>query len=359
MSIETKSAGGDGAARGRAGGAPRARATSCSSSGELGSGKTTFVRGACRALGVEDPVTSPTFTIGQLHSGRVEVAHVDLYRLGSLAGEDPALLDDYLTPERIAFVEWPDAARPLVERPAARVKLSHLGGDRSEGDGRVNVLGIRHLDGGHFGVPAAGGRRDVRGRARSRSRSVVRPLTPRSCMPALADVLERGGLDWSEVGVIAVGTGPGTFTGLRIGVATARALAHAHGADLRPVSSLAALAAGIDAGLRLPVLDARRGEVFTALYRDEEEVWAPWAAPPDRVAERLRAEELTPLAAGDGSVRFRDVLEAGGARVAPDGSPAHVVRALHVCRLARAAPSVAPEAVLPDYLRLPDAKPRP
>ena len=99
-------------------------------SGELGSGKTTFVRGACRALGVGEPVTSPTFTIGQLHSGRLEIAHLDLYRLGSLAGEDPALLDDYLTPERISFVEWPDVGRPLVERPAARVRLAHLGGDR-------------------------------------------------------------------------------------------------------------------------------------------------------------------------------------------------------------------------------------
>jgi tRNA threonylcarbamoyladenosine biosynthesis protein TsaE len=98
--------------------------------GELGSGKTTFVRGACRALGVTGPVTSPTFTIGQLHDGRVEIAHVDLYRLGSLAGEDPALLDDYLTPERIAFVEWPDVARPVIDRPAAQVRLEHLGGDR-------------------------------------------------------------------------------------------------------------------------------------------------------------------------------------------------------------------------------------
>ncbi len=99
-------------------------------SGELGSGKTTFIRGACRALGVTDPVTSPTFTIGQVHSGRVEIAHIDLYRLGSLAGEDPALLDDYLTPERIAFIEWPGVARPLVDRPAAQVRLEHLGGDR-------------------------------------------------------------------------------------------------------------------------------------------------------------------------------------------------------------------------------------
>jgi tRNA threonylcarbamoyladenosine biosynthesis protein TsaE len=99
--------------------------------GELGSGKTTFVRGACRALGVEQPVTSPSFTIGQVHAGRVEVAHLDLYRLESLAPEDPGLLDDYLTPERIAFVEWPGAAaEPALERVAARVELGHLGGDR-------------------------------------------------------------------------------------------------------------------------------------------------------------------------------------------------------------------------------------
>jgi tRNA threonylcarbamoyladenosine biosynthesis protein TsaE len=99
-------------------------------SGELGSGKTTFVRGACRALGVDGPVTSPTFTIGQVYAGSPEVAHLDLYRLGSLAGEDPALLEDYVTPDRIAFVEWPAAGEPALERVAAHVLLEHLGGDR-------------------------------------------------------------------------------------------------------------------------------------------------------------------------------------------------------------------------------------
>jgi tRNA threonylcarbamoyladenosine biosynthesis protein TsaE len=99
-------------------------------SGELGSGKTTFVRGAARALGVEGPVTSPTFTIGHVLAGRPEVAHLDLYRLDSLAGEDPALLEDYLTPERVAFVEWPDAGAAGFERVTARVTLEHLGGDR-------------------------------------------------------------------------------------------------------------------------------------------------------------------------------------------------------------------------------------
>jgi tRNA threonylcarbamoyladenosine biosynthesis protein TsaE len=98
--------------------------------GELGSGKTTFVRGAARALGVEGPVTSPTFTIGHVLPGRVEVAHVDLFRLGSLAGEDPALLDDYLTDERVGFVEWPAAAEPELRRVAARVRLEHAGENR-------------------------------------------------------------------------------------------------------------------------------------------------------------------------------------------------------------------------------------
>jgi tRNA threonylcarbamoyladenosine biosynthesis protein TsaE len=99
-------------------------------SGDLGSGKTTFVRGACRSLGVEEPVTSPTFTIGQLYAGRVEVAHLDLYRLDSLAGEDPSLLEDYLTPERIGFVEWPAIGEPAIARVAARVTLEHAGEDR-------------------------------------------------------------------------------------------------------------------------------------------------------------------------------------------------------------------------------------
>jgi tRNA threonylcarbamoyladenosine biosynthesis protein TsaE len=99
-------------------------------SGELGSGKTTFVRGAARALGVTDAVTSPTFTIGQLYEGRVEVAHVDLYRLSALEGEDRGLLDDYLTPQRIAFLEWPGIAEALLDRAAARVTIEHAGGDR-------------------------------------------------------------------------------------------------------------------------------------------------------------------------------------------------------------------------------------
>jgi tRNA threonylcarbamoyladenosine biosynthesis protein TsaE len=102
-------------------------------SGELGAGKTTLIRGACRALGVEGPVTSPTFTIGQRYVGRIPVSHLDLYRLGGIEEEDPALLDDYLDVASVAFVEWPAAAEPeLAGRAVLAVRIDHLGADERE-----------------------------------------------------------------------------------------------------------------------------------------------------------------------------------------------------------------------------------
>ena len=101
-------------------------------SGELGAGKTTLIRGACRALGVSEQVTSPTFTIGHRYKGRVPVAHLDLYRLDGLEGEDPALLDDYLGADTITLIEWPQAAAPELDRVRARVEIRHAGGDVRE-----------------------------------------------------------------------------------------------------------------------------------------------------------------------------------------------------------------------------------
>jgi tRNA threonylcarbamoyladenosine biosynthesis protein TsaB len=184
------------------------------------------------------------------------------------------------------------------------------------------------------------------------------PRHARDLLPRAAEVMGRAGVGFADLDAVAVGVGPGTFTGLRIGVATARGLAHAHGIELRPVSSLAALAAGIEAPLRLPLIDARRGELFGALHDEAGQRWEEFVSAPDDLAKRVRQAGTNPVAAGDGSVRFREVLEAAGVRVAPDGSEAHAVRALHVCRLAAAVPPTPPEAVLPNYIRAPDAIPR-
>ena len=184
------------------------------------------------------------------------------------------------------------------------------------------------------------------------------PAHASELMPAVAEAMERAGAEWSDLDAIAVGIGPGTFTGLRIGLATARALATAAGLPLRRVSSLAALAAGIDAPLRLPLTDARRGELFAALFDGGVELWPSFAAPPEDLVARLREGGFSPLAAGDGSLRFLGMLEEAGIPVEPEDSEAHVVRALHICRLGTEARDEPPEAVLPEYLREPDAKPR-
>ncbi len=99
--------------------------------GELGSGKTTLVRGAARALGVGDPVTSPTFGIGHRYrAANLTVTHLDLYRLAGLEHEDPGLLADYLGPGRIAFVEWRQDSAQELSDARLRITLSHRGGDR-------------------------------------------------------------------------------------------------------------------------------------------------------------------------------------------------------------------------------------
>jgi tRNA threonylcarbamoyladenosine biosynthesis protein TsaE len=107
--------------------------------GELGAGKTTLIRGACRALGVTEPVVSPTFTIGRRYRGRVPISHLDLFRLSTLADEDPGLLDDYLTPDAVAFIEWPAVAEPSAESlmqaqggRLRRIEIRHTGGDGRE-----------------------------------------------------------------------------------------------------------------------------------------------------------------------------------------------------------------------------------
>jgi tRNA threonylcarbamoyladenosine biosynthesis protein TsaB len=185
-----------------------------------------------------------------------------------------------------------------------------------------------------------------------------RPAHAAELLPAVNEVMERADIGFGDVSAVAVGVGPGTFTGLRIGIATARALAKANGLPVRGVSSLATLADGMSGPFRLALIDAKRGEAYAALFENDEERWAPMALGIEALLARLRDAAVSVQAAGDGSLRFRDELEAAGVAVAPAESPLHVVSAGHLCRRALGAPDVAPEQVVPNYLREPDAVPR-
>ena len=206
--------------------------------------------------------------------------------------------------------------------------------------------------------------------ARHDPRSGERPGHATRLLPLVALVLERAGVGWEEIDRIAVGVGPGTFTGLRIGIATARALARARDIPLVGVSTLESLAlarpapdaapAGLDAVLA--VLDARRGEVFAAIWRIDEAgefdnaLLRPRAIAPEALAELAEPLGSTTLAVGDGAVAFREVLERSGSFIPDDDSPLHKVTATNHCRLADRLEGGVPDEVRPDYLRAPDAE---
>lgn len=186
-----------------------------------------------------------------------------------------------------------------------------------------------------------------------------RPGHAAQLLPLAHRLLDDAGLTFTDLDRIVVGTGPGTFTGLRIGVATARALAQASQAELVGVSTLHALAESAAAsapdGRVLAVLDARRGEAFTALYEHGRELSPAAAVTPELLARMARPDAL---AVGDGAVRFRDVLAPSGIGVPADGDPLHRVSALVLARLGAStdAPATPGQTVTPDYVRVPDAE---
>lgn len=175
-----------------------------------------------------------------------------------------------------------------------------------------------------------------------------RPAHASELLPGVDRVLRDAGLGFGDIDAVAVGVGPGGFTGLRIGIATAHGIAKATGIALHPVLSVRALAAGIEADRTLPLIDAKRNEVYGLV--DGE----PFLGSVEQAIARAPAGAL---AAGDGSIRFREALESAGIRVAPGDSRMHVVRARHVCGLGAAVQPAPAEAVVPCYLRAPDAKP--
>jgi tRNA threonylcarbamoyladenosine biosynthesis protein TsaB len=206
-----------------------------------------------------------------------------------------------------------------------------------------------------------------------------RPGHATRLLPLASELLSAAGLGWSELERIAVGVGPGTFTGLRIGIATARGLAQSLGVQLVGVSSLWALALGareategagnggmvgtVEAGRLggvLAAIDARRGEVFVAAYDGGVEVLAPHAVPPDGLGEMLQGVATRTsvegwTAVGDGAVLYRDAFERLGVLVPGARSELHRIHARAICELGERAPA-SDAAVVPDYRRRPDAE---
>jgi tRNA threonylcarbamoyladenosine biosynthesis protein TsaB len=200
--------------------------------------------------------------------------------------------------------------------------------------------------------------------------------SPRHSTALLAEieraVAAAGG--WGEVERLAVGLGPGSFVGIRIGIATARGLAASTGLPVTGVCTLDALGRALNEPIppsavpfrhiaakrnsgSLAVLDARRGEVFAALYSPGgERLWEPLVAAPEELAERVGALPAPPLAVGSGAVRFRQELASRGVEIPGDADPVHRVAARHVCALAEGVPGGDGGGLEPIYLRPPDAQ---
>ena len=181
----------------------------------------------------------------------------------------------------------------------------------------------------------------------------ARPRHTERVLELAAALLREAGVGWGQIDLVAVGVGPGGYTGLRIGLATARGIARSAGVRLAGVGTLRALAEPLGSRHAVTVLDARRGEAFVAAFAGSRELLAPRVCAPSELARWAAAGGLAALAVGDGALRFSSFLEAGGIAVAPAESALHRVSAAAICRLALAGHLT---AAVPDYQRVPDAE---
>lgn len=188
-----------------------------------------------------------------------------------------------------------------------------------------------------------------------------RPLHTAALLEELGRAVGAAG-GWGEVELIAVGLGPGIFTGLRVGVATAKGLGLARDLPVSGAGTLDALARGLGEAAperaRVAAIDARRGEAYASAWSsDGERLWEPLVCPPEELGERLAALPEAAICAGSGAIRFRQQLTSRGVEIPDDAEPVHRVAARHVCALATAVAGEEESApVAPIYLRPPDAK---
>lgn len=185
------------------------------------------------------------------------------------------------------------------------------------------------------------------------TRMLESPAHARELLPSIELLLARNQVSFADLTDLAVGVGPGAFTGLRIGVTTARAIATARGIGIKPVSSLAALQAGAeDPNSTVALIDARRNEIFCRIGDGEHLV------SPERAVELAAGEVAhgTAIAVGDGALKLADQLREAGLLVPEPGDPRHVVSVNAMLDLAKELQPVPANTVVPNYIRPPDAK---
>ena len=194
-----------------------------------------------------------------------------------------------------------------------------------------------------------------------RPSSGERPRHAEQLLALCEEALSEGKLGWGDLARIGVGVGPGTFTGLRIGVATAQGLAQASGVPLVAISTLEALslpARSAEPALQVgAAVDARRGEAYIAAWSSGgQQTVADRACPPQQLVAALAADTNRTIAVGGGALIFRKELESGGIEVPSDDSPLHRLSGASLCQLAASNEPVGAESLVPHYVRQPDAE---
>jgi tRNA threonylcarbamoyladenosine biosynthesis protein TsaB len=194
----------------------------------------------------------------------------------------------------------------------------------------------------------------------------ARPGHAQKLLELVHELLLDSGEGWDHVDRVAVGVGPGTFTGLRIGIATAQALAASAGVELVGVSTLRSLALAAHdhepESAKLAVIDARRGEAFVAGWSTDSSplsaapALAPSVLSPEQLARVAAGAGTRTIAVGDGALKFRDLLQSAGVEVPAEDSPLQIVCAREHCRIAMLEQPAVDGRVEPQYLRVPDAE---
>lgn len=333
--------------------------------GDLGAGKTAFTRGLAQGLGITDPVTSPTYTIvNEYLSGRIPLFHFDMYRLGSSDELFDIGWEDYLAPRR-------SLRRGMEREGAGRVFRRRDRRPHRQALGYRAAHHYRQLTGGGLKMLILAFESSAKAASVALCRdghlvsqySQCSGLThSRTLLPMAEDMLKNAELTIGDIDAFAVAHGPGSFTGIRIGVSTVKGLAWASDKPCVGVSTLEAMAwHGVSAGGYIcPVMDARRSQVYNAIFKIEG--GRPVRMTADRpisledLASELRELDSPVFLVGDGAAITAAYL--GGNNIAYRAAPENLVwqSAWGVAMAAQDKPFGSADDLLPVYLRLSQAE---